>query len=103
MEIEKIFASGTRYSCKGMRLHVLANGRDSNRVVIVPVRSYPGAVARNRAKRLLRECWRLGKQSFVSIGQDCAVVLYPGMDDFRERSAQLLRLLRQAGIVGATR
>ena len=83
-----------------MRLHALANGRVSSRVVIVPVKSFPGAIARNRIKRLLREAWRLSKAGFGSVGYDCVVVVYPGFDSFTERSEQLLRLLRQAGILG---
>ena len=84
-----------------MRLHALANGRASCRVVIVPVKSFPGAVARNRIKRLLREAWRFAKAGFDSVGYDCVVVVYPGVDSYAERSDQLRRLLRQAGILGA--
>jgi len=82
-----------------MRLHVLANGRATSRIVIAPVRSFGCAVARNRAKRLLRESWRLAKADFGSTGYDCAVVMYPGADEFPERSGQLRRLLRQAGVL----
>lgn len=93
-----IFARGARFSCKGMRLHVLPNDLEASRVVIAPVRSYPNAVARNRAKRVLRECWRLEKAE-IAPGHDVAVVLYPGFDRYVEREAQLDRLLRQAGLV----
>jgi ribonuclease P protein component len=79
-----------------MRIHVMRNELPVNRTVFVPVRSYPGAVARNRARRVVRECWRLGKSGFVP-GHDVAVVLYPGFDSFVERKTQLERLLRQAG------
>jgi ribonuclease P protein component len=79
-----------------MRIHVMQNGLSVNRTVLVPVRSYPGAVARNRARRLVRECWRLGKANLVP-GHDVAVVLYPGFDFFAQRKTQLERLLRQAG------
>jgi ribonuclease P protein component len=79
-----------------MRIHVVPNELSVNRTVFVPVRSYPGAVARNRARRVIRECWRLGKSSLIP-GHDLAVVLYPGFDSFEERKSQLERLLRQAG------
>lgn len=82
-----------------MRLHVLANGTSVSRIAIVPVKSFPGAVARNRIKRLLREGWRLAKAGFGSVGYDCVVVVYPGSDSLAERDAQLRRLLGQAGIL----
>jgi len=80
-----------------MRIHVLPNSLATSRAVFVPVHSYPNAVARNRARRILRECWRLSKARF-SPGHDVAVVLYPGFDRFPERKNQLERLLRQAGL-----
>jgi ribonuclease P protein component len=81
-----------------MRLHVLSNELEANRVVFVPVRSYQNAVARNRARRLIRECWRVGKTR-LAFGYDVAVVLYPGYDRLGERQAQLECLLRQAGLL----
>ncbi len=80
-----------------MRLHVMPNSLAVNRAVFVPVRSYPDSVSRNRARRLARECWRLGKDRLV-MGHDVIIVLYPGSDDFPTRQAQLERLLRQAGM-----
>ena len=97
-EIQQVFETGTRYSSKGMRIHVKPNALSVSRAVFVPVRAYPSAVARNRARRLLRECWRLGKAS-IRQGYDVAVVLYPGFDSFAERGSQLRRLLRQAGLM----
>jgi ribonuclease P protein component len=81
-----------------MRIHVLPNDIAATRAVFVPVRSYPNAIARNRARRVVRECWRLGKARH-SPGHDVAVVLYPGFDTYEERKSQLERLLRQAGLV----
>jgi ribonuclease P protein component len=98
-EIQKVFARGSRYSCKGMRIHVLSNDLATSRAVFVPVRSYPNAVARNKARRILRECWRLGRESHAP-GKDVAVVLYPGFDRYLERKSQLEHLLRQAGLLG---
>jgi ribonuclease P protein component len=97
-EIQKIFARGARFSCKGMRIHVVPNSLAASRAVFVPVHSYPNAVARNRARRVVRECWRLDKAR-LSAGHDVAVVLYPGFDRYDERKNQLERLLRQAGLI----
>ena len=83
-----------------MRLHVLRGESEATRVVLVPVRAYPNAVARNRARRLLRECWRTRKAS-IAPGFDVAVVLYPGSDALGDRGYQLDRLLGQAGLVRA--
>jgi ribonuclease P protein component len=98
VEIQRVFEKGERFSTKGMRLSVLRNSLSRTRVVFVPVRAYPNAVSRNRARRLLRECWRLGKQ-MLDPGFDVAVVLYPGKDALGIRRAQLDRLLRQSGLI----
>jgi ribonuclease P protein component len=92
-----VFARGARFSCKGMRIHVLPNSLAASRAVFVPVHSYPSAVARNRARRVMRECWRLDKAR-LSPGHDVAVVLFPGFDRYDERKKQLERLLHQAGL-----
>ena len=75
----------------------MPNALAVNRAVFVPVRSYPDSVSRNRARRLARESWRLGKSLLVP-GHDVAIVLYPGSDEFPLRRSQLERLLRQAGL-----
>jgi ribonuclease P protein component len=80
-----------------MRIHVVKNSLDVSRAVFVPVRSYANAVARNRAKRLARECWRLSKLD-IAKGRDVAVVLFPGSDDLKARGSQLERLVSQAGM-----
>lgn len=68
-----------------------------SRILIAPVRSYPTAVARNKAKRLVRECWRLGKQEICG-GYDVAVVVFPGYDELDQRRDQFDCLFRQAGL-----
>jgi len=97
--VDYVFSEGARYSCKGMRIHVIKNSLDASRILLAPVRSYPNAVARNKAKRIARECWRLGKHD-TAVGYDIAVVLFPGSDEFVQRRSQLDRLLRQAGLKG---
>ncbi|MCE5256247.1 MAG: ribonuclease P protein component [Spirochaetaceae bacterium] len=97
-EIDRVFRSGKRFSCKGMGLRVARNSLDMTRAVFVTVRSFSGAVERNRAKRRAREAWRLIKHR-VSPGFDVAIVLYPENATFDEVSSDLFFLLRKAGIV----
>ncbi|TXT51141.1 MAG: ribonuclease P protein component [Spirochaetes bacterium] len=98
-EIDRIFRTGTRFSCKGMVMRVAKNPQgQGKRVVFVTVRSFQGAIQRNRAKRIAREAWRLNKHRFNE-GYDVAVVLYPEIADFEECSRSLLFLLRKAGLL----
>jgi len=97
-EIDRIFRTGARYSCKGMVLRVARNSLGRSRAVFVAVRSFEGAVQRNRAKRIAREVWRINKQR-IAPGSDVAFVLYPEYDSFAECSGLMLLLLRKAGLV----
>lgn len=97
-EIDRVFRSGARYSCKGMRAHVASNGLGNSRAVFVPVRSFAGAVQRNRAKRLAREAWRLGYSS-LKAGYDAAFVLYPDKAGLSEYRSRMGYLLRKAGLI----
>lgn len=95
-DIDRAFKRGSRYSVKGMRLHVVPNGTTCVRALFVPVRKYGNAVLRNRARRLVSEAYRLVKAR-VSPGRDLVFVLYPGTDSFEARSGQVERVLRLAG------
>ena len=97
-EIDRIFRTGARFSCKGMALRVARNSLSWNRVVCITVRSFDGAVRRNRAKRIAREVWRLNKAAFRR-GFDVALILYPGYEDFSVCSALMLGLFRKACLV----
>lgn len=97
-EIDRIFRTGARFSCKGMALRMARNSLSRNRVVFITVRSFDGAVRRNRAKRIAREVWRLNKAAFRR-GFDVALILYPGYEDFPVCSSLMLGLFRKAGLV----
>ncbi|MFH2115024.1 MAG: ribonuclease P protein component [Spirochaetota bacterium] len=97
-DISKVFDSGSRCSVKGMRLHYLATGANINRAVFVTVRKYGNAVARNRARRVVSECWRLAKPGLAS-GFDAVFVIYPGKDTAAVRCPQLRALVQRAGLV----
>ena len=97
-DISKVFDSGSRCSVKGLRLHYLATGASLTRAVFVTVRKYGNAVARNRARRVVSECWRLTKPSLAT-GFDAVFVIYPGEDSARARCPQVQALVQRAGLV----
>jgi len=96
-EISRVFDEGARWSTKGMRLNVMPNGGADTRAVFVTVRKYGNAVSRNRARRVVSECWRLAKSRLVR-GVDVVVVIYPDEDLFDKRQAQLESLIRRASL-----
>jgi ribonuclease P protein component len=97
-DISKVFDSGSRFSVKGMRLHYLPTGSSVNRAVFMTVRKYGNAVARNRARRVVSECWRLAKPGLTT-GFDAVFVIYPGEDTAKVRCPQVLALVQRAGLV----
>jgi len=97
-EIDLIFKDGARFSCKGMRIQVLRTGVQESRAAFIAVRSFSGAVARNRAKRLARESWRLLRHT-VKPGFDIAFVLYPGFAALSECRSAMQYLLRKADLL----
>lgn len=97
-DISKVFESGSRCSVKGMRLHYRSTGANVTRAVFVTVKKYGNAVTRNRARRVVSECWRLTKPS-LAIGFDAVFVIYPGEDTAASRCPQVLTLVQRAGLV----
>jgi ribonuclease P protein component len=68
--------------------------------LFAPTRRFANAVERNRARRLVREAYRLRKPDMTS-SVDMAFVLYPGEYGFAERRKQVDTLLRRAELVAA--
>ena len=97
-DISRVFNEGNRWSTKGMRLNVLRNGGAETRAVFVTVRGYGNAVARNRARRVVSECWRLLK-STIAQGLDVVILIYPDRDCMDVRQPQLQSLVQRAKVV----
>jgi ribonuclease P protein component len=97
-EIRAILESGESLSCKGMRLAWKGNELGYPRMAIALKRGYGRAVDRNRAKRLVRESFRLLKPSLTR-SFDAVFQVFPGVDRFQERDGQMRRLLSRAGML----
>jgi ribonuclease P protein component len=97
-DISLVFSEGSRWSTKGMRLNVRPNGGQVTRAVFVTVRKYGNAVQRNRARRVVSECWRLAKPGIVP-GMDVVVMIFPDEDRMESRCLQLKAVLSKASLV----
>jgi ribonuclease P protein component len=99
-EIQRVFKTGKSVRTGGMRLAYLPNGREYNRIVVVPVRGFRTAVQRNLCRRHGKEAYRALKPD-IEQGYDLAIVCYPGEYTFAERQNQLSSLLRKAHLSAA--
>jgi ribonuclease P protein component len=101
-DLDRLFSTGRQVSCRGFKLVAAANGRAWSRVAVVNARGYRRAVDRNRDRRVVRESYRLYKQSLLP-GFDLALVLYPGEYPPTQRRQQLRSLLERSGMYQRSR
>lgn len=62
-EYQHIYAHGTKVHGRCLTLFVLANGGSIGRLGVAATKKLGGSVERNRAKRLIREIFRLNKSA----------------------------------------
>lgn len=72
-EFQRVHERGTRLSGRFMTALFLANDLPYDRLGIVASRRLGGAVQRNRAKRLIREIFRLNKRA-RAVGSDIVII-----------------------------
>ena len=94
-EIDRLFRSGRRVSVNGAKLVYTRNDLSESRVFITLIRKYGNAVQRNRAKRVVREVYRVNKLN-IKPGWDLGFILSPGADCFQSRETQIIELLKKA-------
>ncbi len=97
-DIDKLFRYGRRISASGFRMVILKNGLDYNRAFFTLVRKFGNSIQRNRAKRIVKEVFRLRKQE-LRPGWDFAFILFPGNYDFHELNKQADRSFNKAGLL----
>jgi len=97
-EIDKLFRSGKRVSVNGAKLVYTRNDLDESRGFFTLIRKYGNSVERNRAKRVVKEVYRLNQLN-IQPGWDLGFILFPGDDCFQIREAQIIALLSKARLL----
>ncbi len=72
-DFQKVYKSGKSYANKYLVMYVLKNGLDCNRIGISVSKKVGNSVVRHRITRVIRESFRLEKESFLE-GFDIVVI-----------------------------
>ncbi|MGN1164534.1 MAG: ribonuclease P protein component [Candidatus Ornithospirochaeta sp.] len=99
-DIDRIFKSGDKFSCLGMRLISLENGIGYDRFIVIPARHYGRAVDRNLLRRRAKEIFRNYpgrhpyQESTEEKTKDYVLVVYPGkVSSFSLLESEFIKLL----------
>jgi ribonuclease P protein component len=96
-EIKALFADGKSVSGGAVKLVIRPNGGESNRFFVTLRKKFGTAVERNRARRLVKEVYRLQKQSLKS-GYDIGCVVYQKGLKYDEIEKCLVSLFQRANL-----
>ena len=97
-EFRRTLGSTLKHSCSGAKLAVLPNSLDKTRLGVGLSKKFGNAVERNRAKRQVREIFRLHKHR-LKPGFDLVFLVFPGVFGYHDRERQFLQLIERAGVV----
>ena len=96
-DFRRVYSSPLKQSCSGAKLAALSNSLDKLRFGVGLSKKFGNAVERNRAKRQVREIFRLHKHR-IRPGFDLVFLVYPGNYGYWEREIQFLQLLGKIGL-----
>jgi ribonuclease P protein component len=99
-EFNLVYSKGKGYHNDFLVLFVLPTNTSERRVGIVAGKKIGKAVDRNRAKRLIREAYRLNKGNLIR-GLDIVLIAKKGIEklSLAEVENNLLELFKKAGIL----
>ncbi len=100
---QRLYSKGTSHADKNVAVYILPNRLNINRLGITVGKKIGCAVLRNRAKRLIKESYRL-KETLVKSGFDIVIVARKNIinADFWSVSKSVETLLLRHGILEMT-
>ena len=102
-DFRRVYDTGRRCAGKLLVLYALPGTTGGRQVGVVTSRRIGNAVIRNRARRLMREAYRLNK---VKLNEHLQIVMIARSairdKSFQNVEAEMLALWRQVGIVSAS-
>jgi len=103
-EFGRVYQKGQHVATRTLVLHYFARRHQKLRLGVTASRQVKGSVARNRAKRLLREAYRLHEHE-LRTGFDLILVgrAVEPTASYWDVEADLLRARRRAGLLQQTR
>ena len=81
-QFREIYAKGRRVGCPSFTFFGLPNSVGHSRIGITATRKFGSAVLRNRAKRVLRDCFRRNR-SVLDPPMDLVINVHPRMRELR--------------------
>ena len=100
-DYQTVFKKASCISCRGAKCLYMDNGTNISRFAVTLTRKYGISVVRNRAKRQIREIFRLNKEK-IKRGKDIVLILYPGDFTYKDRENQFLYLIGRADLIACT-
>ena len=99
-DFRRLYARGAHKADKHIVVYALKNGRNINRLGLTASKAVGNAVKRNRARRLMRESWRL-LHGGIKKGFDIIIVARKGCaySKMPVIKAELLRSLSKLGLI----
>ncbi len=99
-EFQNVYRNGNSSANKYLIMYVLKNGTGKNRLGISVSKKVGNSVVRHKVTRLIRECYRLQEEKFLS-GFDIVIIArnLAGGKSYREIESAMLHLGRIHKIV----
>jgi ribonuclease P protein component len=96
-DFQKLYTKGTKTGDKNILVFFRTNGLDFNRRAFLASKKVGNSAQRNRARRLMKESWRLLSPEITEVGKDVVFIAKVSILDAKqpEVEASMLKALKK--------